>query len=146
MRYLFLLLLCALTFGCFQDSANNQTAKTTFPTASPVELSKDTAIEENLVFLDNSKKGKAKAEDIQSVKLSLDYLTEHTTSTREEIADITNKIIPELQKKDAKTKRKEFLFVCKGVMIMNNVEGKLGEKPDFAYLAAVVAADLDKKH
>lgn len=138
MKNLLTILLCLFLFGCSQESAKRQTTKPiTAPTTTPNNLE----IEKNLISLDNGKE-----ENIQFVKTSLDYLTEHTTSTREEIADITNKIVPELNKDGVKCTREEFLFVCKSTMQMNNTEQKLGEKPDFAYLAASIAGGLKTNH
>ena len=134
MKHLFVILFCVVLIGC---SHSNSAEKTPIPSInSPTTYNLE--IEKNLVALD-----KGSEEKIQYVKISLDYLVEHTTSSRKEIADITNKIIPELNKSGVKSTREEFLFVCKLMMQINNIEQKLGEKPDFAYLAAYVAGDLE---
>ncbi len=136
MKYL-ILIICTLTFACSQEAVNkpsNSNFAKIVPTPSPNLIksnSTNTELEENLVFLDKKKKGTSNGQSLQNVRTSLDWLAEHTSSSREEIADITNKVVPELQKDGVKCSREEFLWVCKAAIQVHKIDEKLGEKPDF---------------
>lgn len=162
MKNLFIIALCVLTFACTRTENTVQSEKSsTTPTKSPASTASSekslttpakspvstagTAIEENLVSLDSKDKGKPAAEKVQNVKASLDYLTENTKSSREEIADVTNKVVIELQKGGTNISREKFLSTCKEDMMVNGLKEKLGENPEFEALATYVTVELATK-